>query len=526
MTMSLPDETPVLIGVGEASERIDAPDYRALSPAELAAAAAREALKDAGAPDLAKHIDVIAAIRQFEISGPNARPPFGASDNFPRSVGRRIGADPKRAVLEVVGGQGPQHLVNEFCHAISAGEAEMVLLVGAEAISTVRRLTARNETRDWSEAVGGQLEDRGFGEPMITRDLAMHGARTPIQVYALFENARRARRGLSRDAYRLEMARLFAPFTEVAAANPHAMSPEARSVEELATISADNRLTADPFPRRMVARDQANQGAAVLLTSAGLARRLGAPQAKFVYLRGGADAKERTVMERDDLSRSPAAVWACRRALEAAGVGLGEIDVFDLYSCFPIAVFNICDAMRIDPADPRGLTVTGGLPFFGGAGNNYSMHAIAQMVRRLRDRPGAFGLVGANGGFLSKYSVGVYSARPAAWLPFDSADLQSRIDRRRAPELDQGYVGEARIETYTIDYSAPSPRAVVIGRTPSDARFVAAAETPELVRRLIDEEPLGGRVRVGSGPDGRTLVGAFTPATDDHVRAPSASSLT
>src|SRR5690606_34118543 len=107
-------------------------------------------------------IDVIAAIRQFEVSGPRAIAPFGASDNFPRSVARRIGAAPRRAIWEVVGGQGPQHLVNEFAHAISAGEMEMALMVGSEAISTVRHLTGKGETRDWKEEIGGQVEDRGY----------------------------------------------------------------------------------------------------------------------------------------------------------------------------------------------------------------------------------------------------------------------------------------------------------------------------------------------------------------------------
>ena len=110
--MSAADNTPILIGVGEASERIDAADYAALSPVALAAKAAAAALADAGAPNLAGEIDVIAAIRQFEVSGPGARAPFGASNNFSRSVGGRIGANPRRAILEVVGGQGPQHLVN------------------------------------------------------------------------------------------------------------------------------------------------------------------------------------------------------------------------------------------------------------------------------------------------------------------------------------------------------------------------------------------------------------------------------
>ncbi|HWF77658.1 MAG TPA: acetyl-CoA acetyltransferase, partial [Caulobacteraceae bacterium] len=466
------DNTPVLIGVGEASERIDAPNYAALSPADLAGKAAAAALADAGAPDLAKHIDVICAIRQFEVSGPAAKPPFGASNNFPRSVGKRIGADPARAVLEVVGGQGPQHLVNEFAHAIAAGEAQMVLLAGSEAISTVRHLQSRGETRDWAETVEGTLEDRGFGgEGLLTRDLAYAGGRTPITVYAMFENARRGKLGLTRDAYRLEMGRLFAPFTEVAARNPHAMSPEARTAEALAAVTAENRLTSDPFPRRVVARDQANQGAAVLLTSVGKARELGVPEEKWVYLHGGADVRERTVMERADFSQSPASAAAARRALEAAGVSLANVAAFDFYSCFPIAVFNICDALGLSPTDPRGLTVTGGLPFFGGAGNNYSMHALASMARKLRRMPGTVGLVGANGGFLSKYSVGVYSTKPAEWRGFDSAPLQREVDGWAAPELAPDYSGEATIETYTIDYAGKEPRGVVIGRTPSDARF-------------------------------------------------------
>ena len=511
--MAVQDNTPILIGVGEASERIDAADYAALSPVELASRAALAALADAGAPDLGPHIDVIAAIRQFEVSGPGARPPFGASNNFARSVGKRIGADPKRAILEVVGGQGPQHLVNEFAHAIARGEAEMVLLTGSESISTVRHLTGRGETRDWAETVEGQLEDRGFGgDGLLTRDLAHHGARTPISVYAMFENARRAQRGLDRAAYRLEMGRLFAPFTLAAAANPHAMSPEARTAEDLAKVTPENRLTSDPFPRRMVARDQANQGAALLLTSVGKARALGVPEDRWVYLLGGADVKERTVIERQDLAHSPASAMAVRRALDAAGTSLAAIGAFDFYSCFPIAVFNICDELGLAPDDPRGLTLTGGLPFFGGAGNNYSMHAIASMARWLRAHPGAKGLVAANGGFLSKYSVGVYSTAPGEWRGFDSAPLQREVDAWPAPALAPDYAGDADVETYTIDYAAAEPRAVVLGRTADGARVVAMAEDQALVRRLIDEEPLGGKVTVSPGGEGRTLVTGFSPA--------------
>ncbi len=508
------DNTPVIIGVGEASDRIDAPGYEALSPADLAGRAAAAALDDAlSVAALAPHIQLIAAIRQFEVSGPKVVAPFGKADNFPRAIARRIGADPARAILEPVGGQGPQHLVNELAQAIGAGALDMALICGSEAISTVRHLTSRGETRDWSETVGGELEDRGFGEALLTADVARHGVRTPISVYAMFENARRARLGLGRADYALEMGRLFAPFTEVAAGNPHAMSREIHSAKDLATVTASNRLTSDPYPRRMVARDQANQGAAVLIASVGKARALGVPENRFIYLHGGADARERTPMERSDLSAGPASVLAAARALEVAGVSQDQIDVFDFYSCFPIAVFNVRDGLGIAANDPRPLTVTGGLPYFGGAGNNYSMHAIASMVRRLRANPGERGLVAANGGFLSKYSVGVYSARSAPWRGFDSKALQAEVEGWAAPTIAPGDE-EGVIDTYTIDYSGQAPVGVVIGRLGEGGpRFVAMTDPtdPAIARRMIDADPLGAKVTVAPNAEGRSIVTAFNP---------------
>jgi len=266
------DNTPVIIGVGEASERIGEPGYAALSPVGLAAKAAQAAVDDAGATQaLAPQIELVAGIRQFEISGARAVAPFGRSDNFPRSVANRIGANPATAILEPVGGQGPQHLVNELANRIGAGELGLALIFGSEAISTVRDLTTRGETRDWAETVEGSLEDRGYGEGLVTAPITDHGARTPIQVYAMFENARRAKSGLDREAYRRTMGDLFAPFTRVAAQNPHAMSRSELDAGAIATVTPENRIVADPFPRRTVARDQANQGAAVLIASVGKA---------------------------------------------------------------------------------------------------------------------------------------------------------------------------------------------------------------------------------------------------------------
>ena len=120
----------------------------------------------------------------------------------------------------------------------------------------------------------------------------------------------------------------------------------------------------------------------------------------------------------------------------------------------------------------------------------------------------------ANGGFLSKYSVGVYSTAARPFTPFDSKPLQQEIDAWPAPALDEAYVGPARIETYTIDYSGPAPKAVIIGRTPADVRVVAMvpAEDAATIARLIAEEPLGGQVTLSKNEAGRNVAGDFQPA--------------
>jgi acetyl-CoA C-acetyltransferase len=503
--------TPVLVGAGQSSDPIDAPGYRRSSPVELAAEAARAALADAGADPVtvAAAIDTVAAIRQFEISVPGARQPFGGSDNPPRSVAARIGADPRRAILEVTGGQGPQHLITELAGAIKAGHADVVLTCGAEAMSTVRHLSGTPDIPDWSETVGGQLEDRGFGlKGLITGYQVEHGLFDAPAQYALFENARRARLGMDRSGYAASMGALFAPFTEVAKANPHAAAPVSRTAAELATVTEGNRLVVDPYPRLLVARDAVNQGAAVLLMSVARARELGVPRGRWVFLHAGADVTAPTILEREDLSDARASVLAVREALSAAGIGVDDLAHLDLYSCFPVAVSTICDGLGLTADDPRGLTVTGGLPYFGGPGNNYSMHAIAEILDRCRAHPGSFGLVGANGGVLSKYAVGVYATTPTAWRS-PAGEAQRRVDGWPRHPVVLRADGAAVVETWTVTQGRRGRTGIVVGRLEATGeRFLSTTVTGDdaTLALLGSEQPVGCRLVVRSFPFGNRVA--------------------
>jgi acetyl-CoA C-acetyltransferase len=504
--------TPVIVGVGQITDRIDAPAYRALSAVELGAEAARRACADAlTAARLVREIDAIGALRTFEDSIPRYATPFGKSDNFPHSIARRLGATVSSAVWASVGGDTPQALVAEFCEKIAAGTCRMALVVGSEAISTAKHLLAQQRSVNWAESIDAPVDDRGLGlESIVTSYNRRHRLERAADAYAIFEHARRARLGLSRTAYALEMGRLFAPFSAVAATNPYSTAPVAYSAEQLIAVSERNRMISDPYTRLLVARDQVNQAAAALITSTAVARDLGIDESKWVYLRGYARVAEREIMQRDDLGASPAALMACREALSSARLDIDGIGHFDLYSCFPIAVFNICDGLGIAPQDPRGLTITGGLPYFGGPGNSYSMHAIASMVERLRARPGEFGLIGANGGYMSKYAAGIYSTSPAPFKRCDSSALQAMIDSLPGPGVAFEADGAATIESYTVVYAGTGPaHAIVAGRLrATGARFLANTHPDDTatLRAMVDGDPLGAAIQVKSSEAGNRFV--------------------
>jgi acetyl-CoA C-acetyltransferase len=500
----IPDSTPVIVGVGQITERIDAPDYRGLSNVQLAAEAARRACADAASLErLAPHIDTLAALRTFEHSTPQYATPFGKSNNFPHSIARQLGVSPRNAIWGPAGGDSPQNLVNELCEKIAAGTVGVALIAGAEAISTAKHLLAEKKTVDWAEDIDAPVDDRGLRlKGLRTRYGRQHKLMGGPDSYALLENARRGRLRLSREASAAEMGRLFAPFSRVAAANPYATAPVAYTAEELSTVTERNRMIAAPYTRLLVARDQVNQAAALVLTSVGVARELGIPESKWVYLHGYAKAEEREIERRHDLGVALGAQLACKAALEAAGIGVKDIGCMDFYSCFPIAVSNVTDALGIAADDPRGLTVTGGLPYFGGPGNSYSTHAIASIVERLRAQPGSYGLVGANGGHISKYSAGVYCTTPRAFKPCSSKSIQAQVDAQPTPKVAYEADGPATIETYTVVYGKEGPSyAIVVGRLDATGeRFFANTQDgdTETLQQLIDVDPLGRKVFVRS----------------------------
>ncbi len=501
---------PVLVGCGDVTD-LDTPASDGRSPYELIAQAARLALQDAGAAGLGEAIDTVAMIRSFADTSPRFATKLGTSANPPRSVAQRLGLNASRHIYSYSGGNMPQVLLNQFAESIARGEMRAALLCGGEALRTQHGLERSGAAGVWNEDPGGTPELIGDPRRGWSDHEDLHRMRSAIVMYPLIENAIRGARGRTVEAHQQAIGTLMARFAAVAGANPLATRREGYTAEQLVTVNERNRWIGFPYPRLMNANAFIDQSAAVVMTNVATAREFGISRDKWVFLHGCADGHDHWyVTERPHLQASPAIRAASRQALAMAGKTLDDIEVFDLYSCFASAVQIGCQEIGLAEDDPRALTITGGLPFFGGPGNNYVTHSISEMLRRLRVRPGAFGLVTANGNYVTKHAFGVYSTTAPAgpWRREAPALLQARLDALPKAPFTETPQGAATVETYTVMHGkAGAEFAVVFGRlTTTGQRFIAnLPDDPAGLWDLQNRDSLGRPGQVHRAADGRNL---------------------
>ena len=506
--------TPILVGCGDVTD-MATPAELGRSPFDLIAQAARLALADTGVDKMAEAIDSVTMLRFFADTSHRFATKLGSSANPPKSVADRLGLSPAQTLYTWNGGNMPQYMVNQYAERIARGELRAALIFGGEALRTQHAVEKQGLPVSWAEDPGGVLELVGDPRRGWSDIEDAHDMRAAISIYPLFENAIRGVRHRTVAQHLQMMARLMAGFSKVAADNPLATRRDRYTAQRLATVDAENRWIGFPYPRLMNSNAFIDQASALVITSVGQAQALGIPREKWVFLHGCADAHDHWyVSERIDLHSSPAIRAASRQALQMAGLDLAQIDFLDLYSCFSSAVEIACQEIGLAEDDSRGLTVTGGLPYFGGPGNSYVLHSISAMMRRLRGHPGKFGLITANGNYVTKHAFGIYSTTPkrGPWQRATPSSLQNDLDRLPKAPFTACPSGPAVVESYTVMHGRQGPQyGLIVGReTATGRRFIAntPADAPTLLR-LRDEESLGLGGEV-SHHDGRnTFVPAF-----------------
>lgn len=493
-------QVPILVGGAQLTQQ-DVDPREAKGPVDMMAEVARRAADDAGlgTGGLAK----ADSLRMVEFLSGIYLDPIAV-------LAERLGMTPGDKVDAGGAGNTPQLLVNNTAQDLADGTIKTALLCGAETLDSFINAMQVGITPDWVERDGAEFS---FDPPEFdgTAEFEVpYGLQLPVNVYPLFESALRARDRLDLVEHRKMLGELFSPFSHKAAQNPYAWFKKARSPEEISTISGENRLVGFPYTKYMNAIIRVDQAAAVIMTTVAEARRLGINPSRWVYLHGCANANDHWFFtERENFHSSPAIGVIGRKALEMAQMDLSDIDYFDLYSCFPSAVQIARDELGIDPGDSRTLTVTGGLPYHGGPGNNYAMHAIATIMNLVRKSPGTKGLCSALGWYTTKHAIGIYSNEPVdgPWKREDPAVYQAEIAEGPKTEVVIEASGHATIEAYTVTHGRSGPeRGIVAGRLDDGRRFLALTPNDaDIYAELMAREGVGRTGKVTPGPKTNTF---------------------
>jgi acetyl-CoA C-acetyltransferase len=483
--------TPVIVGVAQVTR--DAGDD---GPIDLAVEALRLAARDSGAGD--------GLLRNADSCRHVATLCWPYSDEA-ALIAAELGISPRETVRTTpLGGDGPQRLLGDTARAIADGEIEIALVTGAEALAALRGHQQAGARPDWPSQPSEQTPTRTVGTDRFASNEAEAavGLLAPVYNYALLESAVRARKRQDRAAHGRDIGTLWSRFSKVAAANPHARIRRQFEPDELLAATPDNRPVSLPYLKRLTANIQVDQATALILCSAEAAAANGVPRDRWVFTHASAHASDEWFMsERRELAASPAIAAAGRSALEHAARTIDEIAYIDLYSCFPSAVQIAGNELGVTSTDDRPLTLTGGLTFAGGPGNNYASHSVATAVGKLREDPDAYALTTALGWYVTKHAVGIYSGRPPE-RPFAEIDANPLIDRPAPRRATATYEGEATIEAFTVPYNRDGdPEAAVISAlTPAGERALERSADRGLIDMLVNGDPLGDTITMRASP--------------------------
>ena len=475
---------PCIVGVGQKTWRPSQGD--APHPLLQCAEVTHLAAKDCGSKAILQHIDEVDVVR----------PISWHYDSLAQQLADHLHLKPGLRQLSGLSGTHPQRFINEAAEQILKGKRRAVLVVGGEAFATKKRAKKDNRSLDWPKAQS--KPGHPFEDPYLPTEIA-HEVFQAYTTFAVLDSARRAKLGLSLAENRRQQAEMMAQLSHVAAQNTQAWFPKAHSAEQLFDISGGNRMVSSPYSKNMMAFMDVDMAAAIIIASTELADELHIPQGQRIYLRGWGYEKDHPyIAQRPELWHSPALAHASSQALHMAKLTLNDIKHLDLYSCFPGSLNFSRDALGIGEHNKRLLTVTGGLPYFGGPGNNYTTHSIATMVELLRQHHGEHGLISGVGMHMTHHVFAVYSSLPAEPMP--------TLPEPQLPtpkKLQDHAHGLATVLGYTVNYvsqdgATHANTALAVCELPNGDRCYARCTDPLILKQMDEEEWVGRQVNLVS----------------------------
>ena len=463
---------PVVIGLGITQQK---GSYAELDEALfLMEKVAMQAINDCGNSKIKDFIDVIDIPKGFW----RYRDPgkwIAEKNNF---------SNAKTSVNKI--GVLQQHLINNTCNKIIKGEIRAGLILGGE--SRAKMIAALKEGIEYKEMELSTNPDKyvkakddlyGEGEAEALGLMA-------VGYYAVMESAMRKSKNLNLKEHEDYLGSMYADFSEIASKNQYAASDKSISKDQIMLANSDNKPMAYPYNKYHCTSWNVSQASAILICEEGLADQLNISKQKRIYPMASSETNHMiALIQRPSLISSAGLKLASEKINEVVDKHSINLNLIDLYSCFPVAVQQFENVLNLNTKTSR--TITGAMPFAGGPLNNYMLHATVQALLKLRSQSGHSLITGVSG-MMTKQSFCLWSSEYQ--MPFYHADVTKKAQQLDKPiPISNAKHGNGIVIGYTVLYEGTKPTSGVFYIEDSQGeRKVVTSEDKAVITSMREEE--------------------------------------
>ena len=428
------ENNPVVIGIGDIQQKdkFDNLDEALI----LMDKAAKLAIQDSGNSEIKRYIDEIKIPKGYwRYRDPGKWIAQQNNISNVKTVVSKIG------ILQ-------QSLINSACQKIISGQINGSLIIGGEA--RYKKTRAKIENKDYKETQLTENPDQYIkSDNQLTLNIEEKSLGSmAVGYYSILESAFRAKKMNNFSSHHLDIAKIYSNFSNIAFQNDLGWDEKRYSIDEIIDSNDLNPQIAFPYNKKHCASWNVNQSAAILLCSEKIADSLEIDTDKRVYLLASSENNNMIpTLQRENLTKPIGMKLAAEFILDVCNENSITPSIYDLYSCFPIAVQMFAEVLKIKNISEA--TVTGGMSFAGGPLNSYVLNSTVQIIRKIRSNQSDVGIITGVSGMMTKQSFALWSSQKN--IPFRFMDVTEKAIKHDNPlEISDKKDGTGKIIGYTV----------------------------------------------------------------------------
>ena len=468
---------PVLIGLGTIQQK---GNYNQLDEALiLMDKAFKKAIVDCTNNDITKYINEVRVPKGFwRYRDPGK---WVAENNKIKSV--------KTTVTKV--GILQQNLINTACDKIQNGEIKASLILGGE--SRFKILRSSIENKEYIETplnTNPDIYDKSPEKLQLDIEEKELGSMA-VGYYAILESAFRFMLQNNHDDHSNYLSEIYSGYSKIAAKNKDGWIEQSIDKKVIKTESKKNFRQAFPYNKYHCTSWNVNQACAIIICSEDIADKLNIPSDKRVYPLASSENNHMiSTLQRPNLIEPAGMHLAAKFIMDICNENNLIPNLYDLYSCFPVAVQMFAKSLKLN--DIKDKTVTGAMPFAGGPLNSYVLHSTAKLIEKLRENNGV-GIVTGVSGMMTKQSYALWSKNPC--IDFRYEDCTKKASEIELPvELSDKKNGSGKIIGYTILSEDNTNKAIIFVDTDDKKRKLIISTNKNIINEMQNTEWVGKRI--------------------------------